>query len=71
MPNGNLHLLAPARPATLIPIQDMRITFCNIVTLLYKAYTQGVFEAWEHSEFLPLSETCKTPLNRVDQGVSI
>jgi|GEM_PF-1722291 len=71
MPNGNLHLLAPARPATLIPIQDMRITFCNIVTLLYKAYTQGVFEAWEHSEFLPLSEACKTPLNGVVRGVSI
>lgn len=70
MPNGNLHLLAPARPATLIPIQDMRITFCNIVTLLYKAYPQGVFEAWEHSVF-PLSEAYKTPLNGVVRGVSI
>ena len=49
----------------------MRITFCDIITLLYKAHAQGIFEAWEHSVFLPLSETCKTPLNGVDQGVSI
>ena len=48
----------------------MRITFCNIVTLLYKAYPQGVFEAWEHSVF-PLSEAYKTPLNGVVRGVSI
>ena len=67
MPNGNHHLLAPAHPAALIPIQDMRITFCYIVTLLYKANAQGVFEAWEHSVY-PFRRTAKRPPKRSSSG---